>query len=84
MYTILRSNTGVYELDKIAKEENIKYNKLMIEYDTMSDWEKEDYISKLYFDYGSMTVSEIKFAQFLIKEEGKKCPPYLRVFNPVI
>ena len=60
------------------------YNKLMIEYDTMSDWEKEDYISKLYFDYGSMSVSEIKFAQFLIEEEGKKRPPYLRVFNPVI
>lgn len=84
MHTILRSNTGVAELDKIAKEENIKYNKLMIEYDTMSDWEKEDYISKLYFDYGSMTVSEIKFAQFLIEEEGKKRPPHLRVFNPVI
>ena len=84
MHTILRSNTGVVELDKIAKEENIKYNKLMIEYDTMSDWEKEDYISKLYFDYGSMSVSEIKFAQFLIEEEDKKRPPYLRVFNPVI
>lgn len=83
MYSILRSNTGVAELDKIAKEENIKYNKLMIEYDTMSDWEKEDYISKLYFDYGSMTVSEIKFAQFLIEEEGKK-RPHLRMFNPVI
>lgn len=74
MHTILRSNTGVAELDKIAKEENIKYNKLMIEYDTMQEWEKEDYISKLYFDYGSMTVSEIKFAQFLIEEEGQKAP----------
>ena len=71
MYTILRSNTGVYELDKIAKEENIKYTKLMVEYDTMSDWEKEDYICKLYYDYDSMSVSEIKFAHFLIEQEGK-------------
>ena len=83
MYTILKSNTGVVELDKIAKEENIKYTKLMVEYDTMSDWEKEDYISKLYYDYGSMTISEVKFAQFLIEQEGKKCPQ-LRMFNPVI
>lgn len=84
MHTILRSNTGVAELDKIAKEENIKYNKLMIEYDTMQEWEKEDYIWKLYNEFDSMSVSEIKFAHFLIEEEGKKRPPYLRVFNPVI
>ena len=83
MYSILRSNTGVPELDKIAKEENIKYNKLMVEYDTMSDWEKEDYIAKLYFEMGTMTISEVKFAQFIIKQEGKKYP-HLRMFDPVI
>lgn len=83
MYSILRSNTGVPELDKIAKEENIKYNKLLAEYDTMSDWEKEDYIGRLYFDLAEMSISEVKFAQFIIKQEGKNYP-HLRMFDPVI
>lgn len=83
MYSILRSNTGVAELDKISKEENIKYNKLLAEYDTMQEWEKEDYIGRLYYDLGTMTVSEVKFAQFIIKQEGKKYP-HLRMFDPVI
>lgn len=79
MYSILKSNTGVPELDKIAKEENIKYNKLLAEYDTMSDWEKEDYIAKLYFEMGTMAVSEVKFAQFIIKQKGKNYPPYIKI-----